>query len=251
MGVSIPLGGTGGGPVTIPIGIGGAVANTNSRDQEMLRAVAAAATLGELAEVSHTIKVAKDPGQDLDNFDPKDLKEVLTAVDSARSNRPGAAPPEREHTLVAQAVRADPVLVRAAFAVTNADKAKRTAALLWIAHTDVRLLEQAASAASAQGGLGLVAGPPTQLGQLEMKVTDAKKQLDALTRQLEDLVKAGGVKGDKGDKGDQGDKGDRGDKGEKGDPGAAVDPVLLAQAFADAYRPLYDQIDRLRAHCGI
>ncbi len=238
MGVSIPLGGTNGGPVTIPIGIGATNTSPSNRESALLRAVAGGATIRAPQAARVAAKNAKDNPAAVPAIlaaDTARLAPVLTAIDRAMSNRAGAAAPGPQETAVARAIGADAVLVKAALDALPAAAADaiNVSAIAWVAGTEPQLLEAGGRAATRQAGLAALPAPSARLDQVEAAIA-------ALTAALAALPPPGA-----------GPVGPAGPPGAVGPAGPPADPVAILQAMQqlmqDLVQPLRDRIGALEA----
>lgn len=147
-GVTIPIGGS----VQVPRVFG------SSREEKVIRAVAAAAALADPAAALELARQAvNDPGTvagntvDRPTLDPV-LQKVAAAVDA-----PAAAQPTTEQRAAARAVNVDAALVAAAqSAVQAGGEAAATEAREWVADIEPVLLERAAQAGLRQRNIDFV-----------------------------------------------------------------------------------------------
>ena len=192
MSVQIPLNGpspsaSASGGVTIPIGSTLQVPQLfgSSREEKVVRAVAAAAALQDPAAALALAKQAIDDpatvaGNVIDPVLNPVLQTVATAVDS-----PSAAQPSSEQSAAARAVKVDAALVAAAEAAlktATSNEVPTTEAREWVAHIEPVLLERAARAVLRQRNLNLVPTKPT--------APVATSRLEAIERRLKTLEEA-------------------------------------------------------------
>jgi len=182
----------GGGPLTLPLGIGGAVSKlasaVGSREARALRAVAAAAPIARPRRALEVAKEAReDPGASFGKAAEIDLKPVLEKVVQAQQDRSGAPTPTGIERAVAREVGADPVLVAAASSVVKGSDAAADASLYWVASVNLDLYERATRAAVRESLLDTI--PPQQsqarLDEIEARVTS----LDTAVAGIDTTVK--------------------------------------------------------------
>ncbi len=192
MSLQIPLNGpsasaSASGGVTIPIGSTLRVPQVYgvSREEKVVRAVAAAAALQDPAAALALAKQAvEDPatvgGNVIDPVLNPVLQTVATAIDS-----PSAAQPSSEQSAAARAVKVDAALVavaETALKTATSTAVPTTEAREWVAHIEPFLLERAARAVLRQRNLNLVPTKPT--------APVATSRLNAVEQRLKTLEEA-------------------------------------------------------------
>ncbi|MFG1934408.1 hypothetical protein ACGFK1_27765 [Mycobacterium sp. NPDC048908] len=165
MSVQIPLNGSAQSPtaargVTIPIGGAAQVPRFfgSSREEKVVRAVAAAAALQDPAAALELAKQAvNDPGGVAENvINRPALDPVLQAV-AAAVDAPAAVQPTSEQRAAARAVNVDAALVATAqLAVQAGGDTAATEAREWVADIEPVLLERAAKAGLRQRNIDFV-----------------------------------------------------------------------------------------------
>ena len=168
----------------LPARLGGGGSSITQREQEVLKAVAAAVAISHTAEsltlAREAQRKSEDPGTRLKNIDSDDLAVVLDEVRRVQGNRTGAAGPDEEQRVVAAAVGADAVLVAAGYAKVKESDAVSKAARDWVAAIDPKLLETAARAGARREFLNAPKPP-----------ADVAKQIAALDQRLTKIEKGG------------------------------------------------------------
>lgn len=177
-----------------PLRLGGSTTGTvQQREQEVLKAVAAAVAVSHTPEsltlARNAQKEGEDPGARFKAAIAKpELAVVINEVRRVQNNRTGAAVPNEEQRVVAAAVAADPVLVAAAHAKVVADAVASEAARDWVASIDPVLLERAARAGARREVLNPGEPSADDLKKLNDKLdAEIKKNNDklyAITNQL-------------------------------------------------------------------
>jgi hypothetical protein len=201
-------------PALLSIGLGGVsgISSVEKRDQEVLKAVAAAVAISHTADsltVAAEAQAAdEDPGARFTAIVVADLRGVVDEVRRVQGDRKGAAGPDEEQRVVAAAVGADPVLVAAAFAKVSVSETVSSAARDWVASVDPALLERAARAGARREFLN--AGAPSdsednvikaRLDAVEARLPAAGQiqaildKLDTIDRRLTALETGGGKRG--------------------------------------------------------
>jgi hypothetical protein len=196
MSVQIPLNGasasaSASGGVAIPIGSTLQVPQVfgASREEKVVRAVAAAAALQDPAAALELAKQAiNDPGAvagnviDRPTLDPV-LQQVAAAVDA-----PAAAQPTSEQRAAARAVNVDAALVAAAqSAVQAGGETAATEAREWVADIEPVLLERAAQAGLRQRNIDFV---PARAA-VSLSTSSRLDALDQRVKALEQAQKTG------------------------------------------------------------
>lgn len=166
----------------IPFGLGGLTASRpQQREQEVLKAVAAAVAVSHTAESLTLAREAQregeDPGARFAAIVATDLRVVLDEVVRVQGNRAGTA--DEEQRVVAAAVSADPVLVAAAHAKVSGNQAVAKAAREWVASVDAPLLERAARAGARREFLNPGQLPESDLTKILARIEVIEKRLPA------------------------------------------------------------------------
>ena len=164
--------------VRIPLGTRLPLFGT-SREEKVVRAVAAAAALQDpAAALQLAAQAADDPGAVAGNvIDRAALDPVLGQV-SAVLDAGGGPQPSAEQNAAAKAVDIDAALVAAAQAALQADAKRLPAALDWVADIEPVLLDRAARAGLRQHNVDFV---PKVTGTVESsRLDDIERRLKAL-----------------------------------------------------------------------
>jgi hypothetical protein len=167
-GVRIPLG------TRLPAGLFG-----TSREEKVVRAVAAAAALQDPAEALKLAQQAVDDPSTVagDQIDRTALDPVLAQVTSML-DAGGGPQPTAEQTAAAKAVDVDAALVAVAQAALQADAKRIPEALKWVADIEPVLLDPAARAGLRQRNVEFV---PKVAGTVESsRLDDIERRLKAL-----------------------------------------------------------------------
>ena len=171
------------------------------RDAQVLRAVAAAASLSTPRRALELAQEARDNPENviaptLTDEQKRGLNSMLLAVTRVQDDRSGAPIPNAAHQAVARAVGVDPVLVAAAHAEIERDDTVADPGLQWVASVNGELLDHAARAGAREKQLGLVPSQLSRLDRLENDMADVKEnvtQLDDRVQKLENAAR--GAKG--------------------------------------------------------
>lgn len=157
---------------------------TVDRQIQILRAVAAAASLLKASDAVKKAKQAKESLEDViePNLDDDKLNELILAVKDVQDNPSHAGTPSAEQIAAARAIGAKPALVHAAFKKMEESEAYLSNGMAWVAAVDGGLLDLSAREGAKRLMLDKVpvkqdlASLGERIEQLESKVQELEQQ---------------------------------------------------------------------------
>ncbi len=182
--------------LNLPLGLGGsAAALGRTREENVLRAVAGASALSQPKRALELAQKAKDkPSEVIEGPSQDELEELkaslISPVTALLDSRDGAPAATKQHTAVARAVGADPVLVAAAHQVVKQDQALADAAARWVAAVDAELLDRAAKAGARETLLEAVPPRPGTTGQISDQGKQLEVKLDTVAKEIRSDIAA-------------------------------------------------------------